>query len=240
VAAKFSNGNAGLVIQQRSQTEEAMFANENNPAYEIAGLRTPVMKAGDERKFGHRQNNYPGNFSWGISPKTKQLETALRFCDWFFSEEGRMLSAFGTEGLSYEIKNGQVGILQSALNHPEIRSPRDVVVIYGAPDNHALYEIKDNQRLTLDPRIAEIQARWADNNITKYIFPPVTQTAAESDVIGQKWTNIDTYCQEMIIKFIIGTEPLGNYNAFLQQLNRLGMDDVLKAKQAAYNRYQAR
>jgi putative aldouronate transport system substrate-binding protein len=44
----------------------------------------------------------------------------------------------------------------------------------------------------------------------------------------------------MIIKFIIGTEPLSGYDRFLATLKTYGIDEVLKARQAAYDRYQAR
>jgi putative aldouronate transport system substrate-binding protein len=241
VSAKFSNGNAGLVIQQSTQMDEALFANKDNPDYKIIGLKTPVLKPGDERKFGHRQNNYPGNFSWGISSKTKDVPTVMRYIDYFFGLEGRTLSAYGTEGVSYEVKNGQVQILQSALNHPEITSARSVIEsFFGNPHNHALYELEGNQRVGITPAVALMKEQWMDNNIKKYAFPPVTQTAAESDTIGAKWTNIDTYCQEMIIKFIIGTEPLSGYDRFLATLKTYGIDDVLKARQAAYDRYQTR
>jgi putative aldouronate transport system substrate-binding protein len=241
VSAKFSNGNAGLVIQQFTQMDEAIVANKDNPSYKITGLKTPVLRRGDERKFGHRQNNYPGNFAWGISSKAKDVPIVMRYIDYFFGMEGRTLCAYGTEGVSYEVKNGNVEILASALNHPEITSARSVIEgFFGNPHNHALYELPGNQRVGVHPIVGAMKEQWMDNNITKYAFPPVTQTAAESDVIGTKWTNIDTYCQEMIIKFIIGTEPLSGYDRFLATLKNYGIDDVVKARQAAYQRYQSR
>jgi putative aldouronate transport system substrate-binding protein len=238
VAAKFANGNTGLVIQQRKEVVDAITANAGNPNYEVAALLTPVMKLGDERKFGHLQNNYTGGFSWGISSKCKDIETAIRYIDYFFSDEGRMLSCFGTEGVSYEIKNGKVQILESALNHPELSNPRMLFENYfGAPSNHAFLEIESARLVGEIPQMVEIKKIWADNNMKNYIYPPVTPTAAESEAIGLKWNNIDTYCQEMIIKFIIGTEPLSNYDRFLQNLKAYGVDEVLKSKQAAYDRY---
>jgi putative aldouronate transport system substrate-binding protein len=108
---------------------------------------------------------------------------------------------------------------------------------FGAPSNHAFLEIEGARLVGEIPQMVEIKKIWANNNMRNYIYPPVTPTAAESEAIGLKWTNIDTYCQEMIIKFIIGTEPLSNYDRFIQNLKAYGVDEVLESKQAAYDRY---
>ena len=42
---------------------------------------------------------------------------------------------------------------------------------------------------------------------------------------------------EMINKFIMGKEPLDNFDKFVQTLKDMGIDDVLAVEQAAYDRY---
>ena len=46
------------------------------------------------------------------------------------------------------------------------------------------------------------------------------------------------YANEMIIKFISGEEPLDNWDQFIAQLRRLGLDEIIAAKQSMYDRYQ--
>ena len=41
----------------------------------------------------------------------------------------------------------------------------------------------------------------------------------------------------MIIKFVIGSEPIENWDSFVSQLDAYHIDEVLAAKQAAYDRY---
>lgn len=41
----------------------------------------------------------------------------------------------------------------------------------------------------------------------------------------------------MINKFIMGKEPLDNFDSFVQTLKNMGIDDVLAVEQAAYDRY---
>jgi len=41
----------------------------------------------------------------------------------------------------------------------------------------------------------------------------------------------------MFVKFISGTEPIENFDKYVKQLKKLGIEDVLKMKQDAYNAY---
>jgi alpha-N-arabinofuranosidase len=49
--------------------------------------------------------------------------------------------------------------------------------------------------------------------------------------------DVNTYASEMIRKFIIGTEPLSNFNNYLNQINSYGFQEAIKLTQAAYDRY---
>ena len=44
----------------------------------------------------------------------------------------------------------------------------------------------------------------------------------------------------MSMKFILGQESLDNFDAFVKNIEKLGINDVLKLKQDAYDRYQLR
>ena len=42
------------------------------------------------------------------------------------------------------------------------------------------------------------------------------------------------------MRFILGTQSMEDWDGFVAQMESLGMDEVLAAKQAAYDRYLAR
>ena len=50
-------------------------------------------------------------------------------------------------------------------------------------------------------------------------------------------TCIETYENEMIDKFIMGVEPLDHFDAYAAQVESMGLKDVLKVYQDAYDRY---
>ena len=56
-------------------------------------------------------------------------------------------------------------------------------------------------------------------------------------MINSIYTEIQTYKDEMINKFIMGKEPLDNFDNFVETLNSMGIEEVLAVEQAAYDRY---
>lgn len=69
-------------------------------------------------------------------------------------------------------------------------------------------------------------------------FPNMLATADEADRLLFLQADMKTYTKEMIQKFIMGTESLDKYDAFLNQLDAMGLDEVLEIKQAQYDRYK--
>lgn len=66
--------------------------------------------------------------------------------------------------------------------------------------------------------------------------------AEESEKFNAVYTDINDYVNTMVPKFIIGTEKLDEaaWEAYIEKLNDLGLQDLLDARQSAYDRYLAR
>lgn len=78
------------------------------------------------------------------------------------------------------------------------------------------------------------------NNIPYAVIPfpndYLKYTTEETDSIANKLTDIDSYVMQMRGKFLSGVEPLSNWDAYVEQVKAMGLDDVLAVKQAAYDR----
>ena len=82
--------------------------------------------------------------------------------------------------------------------------------------------------------------KWMDTDARKY---ELTGMVTDEDVLGEYGRlnrAIDQYAQEMLVKFILGTEPIGNFDLYIEELHKLGLDDLLQIKQSAYEKYMAR
>lgn len=66
-------------------------------------------------------------------------------------------------------------------------------------------------------------------------------TADEQDVINTCLTDMRNYVSSMEVKFITGEADIdGTWEEYIKTLNKMGMDKVIAAKQAAYDRYTAK
>ena len=162
-----------------------------------------------------------------------------RFMDYLYSKEGINLTAYGTEGVSYEAdENGNfVKFTDLVLNNPNGDTPSTVRGYFAQPSNWT-YPSRDLNYFVSD-ELKEVLKTWTAD-MSEHVLPPITHTTEESSIVSQKYSEIDTYCREMITKFILGTENLENWDKFIEAIKKLGAEEVLQLKQVAYDRYLAR
>lgn len=82
---------------------------------------------------------------------------------------------------------------------------------------------------------------WKDDtNEQSYLrLPPISLTTEESEERADIMIQVDTYAQEMMLKFITGAESLDYYDTYLQELDARGMQRAIEITQNALDRYLA-
>ncbi len=237
VQAKFSNGEAGVSIQQVNNIENCVIANEGT-GYEVLALESLVMNKGDEPEFSQQSiQHYDGGMCYAVSTTCPDIEAACRYLDWRFSEEGLMTMNYGIEGVTYELVNGEVQLTDLILHNEETPVA-----------NSARDEIAQNQNragISLDISLAytDRAKEWIDvwtAHMDEYVLPTVPYTAEEQDIIAKRWGNIDDYCQEIILKYIVGSSDISEWDSFVETINGMEINEVLAAKQEAYDNYLQR
>lgn len=81
---------------------------------------------------------------------------------------------------------------------------------------------------------------WSNNNHLEHLVPQITLTADETTEYSSIMNEIETYRDEMIVNYIIGSESLDSYDEFVKTLNDMQLDKAIKIKQAAYDRFLKR
>ena len=81
---------------------------------------------------------------------------------------------------------------------------------------------------------------WSAPGGLKYVVPTITPTPEESREFAQIMNEINTYRDEMELKFILGTENLSGWDTYVNTVRRLGLDRALAIQEAALTRYNAR
>ena len=68
----------------------------------------------------------------------------------------------------------------------------------------------------------------------------MTQTTDEARELSQLQTQVETYGDEMMFKFITGERSLDEFDAFVEELKGMGSERISELQQAAYDRFMAR
>jgi putative aldouronate transport system substrate-binding protein len=178
-----------------------------------------------------------------ISKSTKYPEVAMRWLDWFYSEEGSMRSGSGREGIEW--RKGQPG--EIGMNGKPATFVK--ILLFGKTQNVHWNQMA-NIFLSKDFRNGSVADPKNQETIlynetkTKYepytpkeVLPPVFMTAAEAE----EFLGIDASMKDFIIqsaaKFVVGDMDIETgWTGYVQQLDKIGLKKYISLTQAAYDR----
>ncbi|MGV2806805.1 ABC transporter substrate-binding protein, partial [Clostridium perfringens] len=88
------------------------------PQFKLIATPYPTSQSGGKPIFGQMDNQIVGIFT-AITESNKHIAETVKFFDYFYSEEGRMIMNFGKEGTSYTMVDGYPKYMDSVMNNPE-------------------------------------------------------------------------------------------------------------------------
>ena len=172
-----------------------------------------------------------------ITSACKDPVAAVRFIDYMYSPEGSDLLTWGIEGETYRIVDGKKELTEKALTVDE---ENGWLTLYTYAIGHTAFPKYDGETVVLASYPEEqlvAERTWADAS-TALIYPPYINFSMEQQAYCDSLMDeMETYITEMSIKFITGEEPLTNFDAYVAQLTKMGIDNVLAIYRDAYVRY---
>ena len=226
---------------KRVQGKYLDMMKNSNPDFTLVSVLTPMYTDGQHYFTGdvyHKNKTYRGT---AISAKTKYLEAAMRYCDWAYSDEGILFWNYGLENISYTMENGKPVYTDEIMKNPNGWSIDEAQVYWRLIyDDLMGIETEDS---VLDgyiwPQQLELVANTKKEN-NDLILPALYFTSDESMQIGSKWADINTFRNEQVNAFIMGQRPISEYDSFVDELKRMGIEDLVGIYQDAYDRYLVR
>jgi len=213
---------------------------ENDPNAELIGVPFPTASQDIMPRFSGVQAKYPNNNCVAISTSCKVPDIAAKYLDYGYGEEGHMLNNFGVEGVSYNMVDGYPTYTDEIMHNPD-----------GLPINQAMGKhfrasysgpfVQDKRYIEQyysTPQQKEAQAQWSLGleEELKYQLPKVLATEEESKEVSRITNELNTYRSSMTIKFILGTEDLNGFDAYVQELKNIGVDRINEIYDAAIER----
>ena len=244
VAAKVTSGAAGASFGYCGSAMGTWTnaGKSSNPDFTLVAAPYPTTVKGATPEMGQMDNNYLGTGSAAITTSCKDVEVAARLLDYAFSEEGSLLYNFGEEGKSYTVVDGTPMYTDELLNNPNGLSIAHAMSGYIRANYNGPFvqnELYAQQYYQLDTQKEAVKL-WSSTNMAKHRIPPTTPTVEESQEQAQILGEITTYRDEMTLKFILGDMSFDEWDTYVANIEKMGIDRVLEIQNAALDRYNAR
>ena len=248
--AKILNSTAGAWVSYTGSGIGAYLdANGGEGTFDIVAAPYPVRNRGDVPFFGQRDNPVPGH-GMAVTTQARDVEAAARFADFAYGEEGHILYNFGVEGESYQWSTSYPGfegerwpVYTDLMNNdPDGRTLAQMGGLYTRSFYHGpiVQDRRYMYQYARRPQQRNAIQVWGQTEAARHKLPAVTATPEESEELAEMMSDINTYVEEMVVRFITGQEPLANFDGFQNRLQQMGIERAIAIKQAGLERYQAR
>ena len=181
-----------------------------------------------------------------ITTSNKHVAETVRWFNWGYTEEGIKAMNFGTEGETYKMVDNKPIYTDEIMKNPKGLSITNALAKHTmVADEHATFQRPEVLEQTTCASPAQRQAlkTWAvgmDQTGANLMLPPVSLTNDEQTEDNSRMNDIKTYTSEMLDKFITGKEPLSNWDKYISQLKSMGIDQCIKVRQDALERWRKR
>jgi len=244
VSAKMTSGTAGASVGWAGSRLGAWTkaAQATNPDYELVATPYPTTQKGAYPEFGQIENQYSGRASVAITTSCKDIESAARMLDYAYGENGHFLYNFGVEGESYHMVDGYPTYTDLILDNPDGLPISQAMAAYirGCYNGPFVQDLRYLEQYYTLQNQKDTPDIWGASNGKAHAVPPITPTTEESKEYSTIMNEVKTYRDEMILKFIFGTESIDNFDTYIANMEKMGLGRALEIQNAALDRYNAR
>ena len=216
-------------------------------SYELTGVQFPVLKEGDEIHYAGGSTDYAitSKAHAVITADCQYPEVAAAFLNYAYTQAGHEVLNFGVEGTDYT-KNADGTITYSdwIMNNPDGLSIAVAMANKGRANMSGAFVQDPNYIIAYWNTEAQQSAlhMWNDEtDVQMTIMPPVTLTADESTEYARLMADINTATNEYRSAVFTGEKNLeGDWDAYVEQIKGMGIEQAIALQQAALDRYNAR
>jgi len=239
--ANLLTGISGVHLTTSGRFESIMgSAKEEN--FDIVAIPSLTAEEGDTPMYNLISRWVDSDQNAFITESCENVELAMKFLNYAYSEEGNILYNFGVEGESYEMQDGTPLFTDLIMNNPDGVAVTTIMSAYimsyksGPLVQDKLYY---DQRMAM-PQQQESAVTWGSTDVLDYKIQTISIPEEFASEYVNLWSDINTYISEMRAKFITGEESLDNFAAYQENLQKMGMDRIIEIKQMALDEYNSR
>lgn len=201
----------------------------------LVATQYPVLNEGDKvhlRQTNRESKEYPTS----ITTSCKHVKEAVRWMDYAYSDDGFKLFNYGIEGKTYTMVDNKPKLNDFMLNNPDGIKYSNLAWKYKL---HMGPYLRDWNAGTSSEEGNKFLQTWTSTP-DDYVLPAIQLTNDENKQSAEIMTALTSYKDEMVLKFIIGVEPLSKFDDYVAQIKKLGIDKAIKFRQDALDRYNSK
>ena len=230
---RVSAGRVGMIVYSSVRTDYfTRVLNQTDPAARMVGITPPIGI--DGQRHVAPLPRFSTNFCMVISKDSPHAELIVKFFDYVFSPEGRMVVSYGVEGDSYEIREGKPEFTEKMYRQEAGWNMFVKAAIGGRRIASWPYDDAMVQQLKGTLSLEALQHTWP------YVDPPtpiLNFDQQELEIIEVKYQDLKDKTSEFLLKFLIGELSVDtSWEVYIAELKRIGLDELEDAYNRAYVR----
>ncbi|GBF75263.1 hypothetical protein PA598K_03655 [Paenibacillus sp. 598K] len=214
----------------------------NSNADSFVGLETALTGPHGDQLYTSARGHLGARGAFMISKSNPHPEAAMRWIDYFYSDEGIRMLYLGIEGETYaQNADGGYDFLPEIVENIPEGSSFDQVVSQYVP-----YAGGSIPTLIMEDYFkggeTQPSAKAAADNLAPYLpdelWAPFSFTTEEADEKVALETDINALVTQRTAEFVQGKSSLAEFSNYVTQLERMGLDRLKEIYEAGYARYQ--
>ena len=177
-----------------------------------------------------------------ISSRVSELERIVEVFNWLYTEEGRMISNFGIEGIDYTVEDGEIITSQELIDANKDAS--DIAAAVRGQLGAGLDGMAQYIDESLDAQITdaimveqgELISKWTKEGKIDYypLWPPFTEE--ETSRVASIESALNNIFDQEIDAFITGKKSMDEWPALVEKLESQGTAELEQIYNDAYAR----
>lgn len=210
-----------------------------NETFELGGAPTLVANKGDRPLSGQFDNALQTGRAAAITTSCEDVETAMKFLNWCYTDEGCMMMNYGIEGETYTVEDGKVVYTELITNNPDGKNVQQALAQYSLGWCEGPFVQKLSSYQAWEEQKQAIAA-WSANDAEKYIIADIAVPTELSDEYSAISSEVSTFVQEQTVAFITGERSLDEFDSYLETLKELNVERMIEIYQIALDEFNAR
>lgn len=220
------------------------YTSTTNPDFEVAPIAQVRLNEDDVLDFGYLGVVAADKYSLSLSATCSDPKLCIQYMDYLFSDAGFELANYGTEGVTYTKEGDTYQFTDLILNNEQGFDWQLCQSLYINPGFPCLNDLSV-QEMTYNEAQKVAVPTWVGAYDSSDATTPnslwLSYTTEESEERAAVQTDIETYQEEMRLKFITGQADIDEqWDTYVETLTSMGIDTLEETNQNAITRYNAK